>query len=114
MQMLAYNNRLLFYGVDSDVDGQANFILLDPNPRAVPQSVTTMSFGSPRGGGASSETARLLIRRDTNKDGKLSREELGSRLAYLLDGDENGDDLLSIEELKSKLQSEPKSGTGAN
>lgn len=101
MRMLAYNNRLLFFGVDKQQDGRANFVLFDPNPLAAPTPVAAINFGGQsRSGEKYAETARMLMRRDIDKDGKLSIDELGSKLSHLLAGDQDGDSALSLEELK--------------
>ena len=48
---------------------------------------------------------KLLMRRDTNRDGQLTKGELGSRLATLIDeGDANSDGVLSYAELKSVME----------
>ena len=105
MRMLAYSDRLLFFGIDKEQDGRANFVLFDPAPKSVPADVAPVQFGTSRGArDHSEETARLLIRRDKNKDGKLSEQELGSRLTHLLVGDRDGDALLSMSELKRQLR----------
>ncbi len=106
MRMLAYGDRLLFYGVDPERDGQANFVLYDPDPRAALSSVAPMAFGNARSRDDTAETARLLARRDKDKDGMLNRDELGSRLEHLLEGDQDGDGQISMSELKAKLKAD--------
>lgn len=113
MKMLAYSGRLLFYGIDRERDGVANFVLFDPDPLAAPSTVESMNFsGRGRGGDAELEgSARMLMRRDTDKDGKLSNEELGSRLGELLtnESDQDQDQLLDFEELLAKLKADQES-----
>lgn len=108
MSMLSFNNRLLFYGIDEDLDGQANFVLFDPEPMSVPKTVESMSFSSSQGRrDDSEETAKMMIRKDVNKDGKLSKAELGKRLASLIEsGDSDGDGLLSLVEAKVVLKAQ--------
>ncbi|MEM7475471.1 MAG: kelch repeat-containing protein [Planctomycetota bacterium] len=109
MKMLEFNGRLLFYGIDEEFDGQANFVLFDPEPSTVPGTVAPMSFGGSRRSraGEAEETAKMMIRKDVNKDGKLSKEELGSRMAGLVDaGDSDGDGLLSKQETIQVLKAE--------
>lgn len=107
MQMLAYSDRLLFFGVDKQQDGVANFVLFDPEPTAAPSQVAPMQFGRGRGSrDDSAESTKMLMRRDKDKDGKLTRAELGSRLAELLDGDQDGDGALTVSELKAKLKAD--------
>ncbi|HBE68046.1 MAG TPA: hypothetical protein DDW52_07835 [Planctomycetaceae bacterium] len=107
MSMHEFSDRLLFYGIDAEQDGVANFAVLDPSPLIAPVPVSGMNFASSRGGDDSAETARMMIRRDTNKDGKLSADELGSRLASLVKtGDTDGDNLLTISETAAALKAQ--------
>ena len=47
-----------------------------------------------------------LMRKDTDKDGKLSLDELGKRMAdFAEDADTNGDGLISFEEAKEAMKS---------
>lgn len=108
MTVRNFGGRLLFYGIDKQVDGQANFVLLDPTPNASPKEVAGMSFagGGSRGRGNDAQAnAKAMLRKDANKDGKLSAEELGDRLSKLVEsGDENGDGLLDQAELVAALE----------
>ena len=48
---------------------------------------------------------KLLMRRDTNRDGQLTKDELGSRLATLIEeGDSNSDGAISYAELKRVME----------
>ncbi|PQO45359.1 DUF3386 family protein [Blastopirellula marina] len=108
MSVHNFGGRLLFYGIDKQVDGQANFVLFDPTPNAPPQQVAGMSFSGGGGRGRGNEAAanaKTMLRKDANKDGKLSAEELGDRLSTLVEsGDQNGDGLLDQEELTAALE----------
>jgi len=104
MAMFNFGGRLLFYGIDREVDGQANFVLLDPNPREAPAEINGTNFSRRRRSSETETTAKTMMRKDTNKDGKLSAEELGDRLASLIQtGDEDQDGLLTREELIAAL-----------
>ncbi|MEW4528094.1 DUF3386 family protein [Maioricimonas sp. JC845] len=104
MTMLSLNGRLLFYGIDPEVDGRANFVLFDPQPTADPGVVESMSFTSRARGNESERDARLMMRQDTDKDGKLSREELGARMAdFFRSADQDGDGFVSLQEAKAAL-----------
>src|SRR5690606_21000594 len=87
MKMIAFGGRLLFYGVDPEIDGKANFVLAVPEPTASPGTFEgrSGSLSRRRGGGDATENAKALMRRDADKDGKLTTEELGPRLASLLE-----------------------------
>ncbi len=101
--------RLLFFGIDRDNDEQAKFVLYDPNPTAPSASVPAMSFtgGEPSGDVGAARSAKLLMRKDANKDGKLSVEELGRRMsAFVQAADTDGDNLVSFSEAKAKLQAD--------
>lgn len=105
MSMHAFSDRLLFYGIDDALDGVANFVLYDPAPLTAPVTIEGNGFGGRRNRDDSAETAKMMIRKDTNKDGKLSPEELGSRMAALVaDGDRDSDGLLSLTEMKDVLE----------
>ncbi|MBA2117379.1 DUF3386 family protein [Bremerella alba] len=105
MAMFNFGGRLLFYGIDRKVDGQANFVLLDPNPREAPAETAGMNFSGRRRGSEAEANAKTMMRKDTNKDGKLSPEELGERLGSLVEsGDENKDGLLTRAELIEALK----------
>ncbi|MEX0793795.1 MAG: DUF3386 family protein [Pirellulaceae bacterium] len=103
MAMFSFSGRLLFYGIDREVDGQANFAIYDPEPLAQPS--TPEDSGRGRRGGESLRSAQALMRKDVDKDGKLSAEELGSRLGSLLEtGDADQDGLLTQDELEAALK----------
>lgn len=109
MAMFNFGGRLLFYGIDREVDGQANFVLFDPNPRETPADVDGLNLSGRRRGGESEANAKTMLRKDINKDGKLSVEELGERLATLIElGDANNDGLLTREELVTALKKQEK------
>ncbi|MEM7308746.1 MAG: DUF3386 family protein [Planctomycetota bacterium] len=106
MVMKSVGPRLLFYGIDEEVDGRANLILLDPEPMAAAPVVASMSFNS-SGRDQTSEDAKQLMRKDQDRDGKLSRDELGSRLESLFaDGDTDEDGVLSYNEVEAALRAQ--------
>ncbi len=117
MNMVAFGGRLLFYGVDPETDGKANFVLAVPESTASPGTFERESFSQRRRrgeGGDSTESAKTLMRRDADKDGKLTAEELGSRLASLLEeGDANGDGVLTYREAKAALEKRERSKEAA-
>ncbi|QDU76338.1 N-acetylneuraminate epimerase [Bremerella volcania] len=105
MAMFNFGGRLLFYGIDRGKDGQANFVLFDPNPREPPAEAEGLNFSVRRRGSDAEANAKTMMRKDTNKDGKLSADELGDRLGSLIEsGDENKDGLLTQEELIATLK----------
>ncbi|RCS46411.1 DUF3386 family protein [Bremerella cremea] len=107
MTLRNFGGRLLFYGIDKEVDGQANFVLLDPTPKAQPKEVSGMSFTAPRRdrGNQAAANAKAMMRKDADKDGKLSADELGSRLGSLIEsGDQDGDGLMNHDELVAALE----------
>ena len=106
MRLFSFNDRLLFYGIDPEKQGVVNFILLDPEPLASPGTVAAMDFTSTSNNNDEVvNNTKLLMRRDTNRDGQLTKGELGSRLATLIDeGDANSDGVLSYAELKSVME----------
>lgn len=105
MAMFNFGGRLLFYGIDREVAGQANFVLFDPNPRETPATVEGLNFSNRRRGSEAESNAKTMMRKDTNKDGKLSADELGDRLSSLIESsDEDNDGLLTQEELVAGLK----------
>ncbi|MEL7267306.1 MAG: hypothetical protein AAFP69_21195, partial [Planctomycetota bacterium] len=51
--------------------------------------------------------AKMMMRKDLNKDGKLSAEELGKRMAPFVEAaDTNDDQLVSFQEAETKLKAE--------
>jgi N-acetylneuraminic acid mutarotase len=108
MRMLSHSDRLLFFGIDRNKDSVARFVLLDPTPTAVPETVETMSFA---GGGRSSDeverNAKIIMRKDSDKDWKLSREEVGGRLTEFFDkADANRDGALEYSEVLDAMKAE--------
>lgn len=112
MKMFSVAGRLLFFGIN-DEGNAADFALFDPAPQATPAVVETMSFsrGSRNADDEARQDARMLMRRDSNRDGRLSAEELGSRMAgFFTSADTNSDRFVTlteaIEVLKVQKQEE--------
>ncbi|MEO1525758.1 MAG: DUF3386 family protein [Planctomycetota bacterium] len=109
MRLINMRGRLLFFGIDRDREGYANFVLFDPAPTAEPTEVAGMSFARRSGGGDAERNAKMLMRRDTDKDGKLSAAELGSRMAKFVErADSDGDQLVSFIEAKTVMEADEK------
>ncbi|MEM9826519.1 MAG: hypothetical protein AAF958_08010 [Planctomycetota bacterium] len=107
MRVFNLGGRLLFFGIDREVEGQAKFVLYDPTPTAAPETVEAMSFSGRRGGSEATRNAKMLMRRDSNKDGKLSLDELGKRMApFIESADKDGDRLVSFNEAESKMKAD--------
>ncbi|WP_197452137.1 DUF3386 family protein [Rosistilla carotiformis] len=107
MNLFNMSGRLLFFGIDRNNDELAQFHLYDPNPAAVPEKIAAMSFGGRRGGNEAAKNAKMLMRKDVDKDGKLSREELGKRMAdFAAAADSDGDQLISFTEAKAKMEAD--------
>lgn len=104
MTMLEFQDRLLFYSIDKDQPGTAHFVLVDPNPQAV--GFAAMSMGAEERSG-SAELAQRLLRLDRNKDGQLTKDEVGARFHPIIDKvDTNKDGTASKEEIEAYLQQE--------
>ncbi|MFG0267031.1 MAG: DUF3386 family protein [Rhodopirellula sp. JB055] len=117
MRLFNLAGRLLFFGVDRDNEQQVKFVIYDPNPMTQPKQVAAMSFtgGGPRGSGEAAKNAKMLMRKDTNKDGKLSADELGKRMAVFAEAaDTNGDGLVSFTEAKVKMEADEQAEKEAN
>ncbi|QGJ68758.1 N-acetylneuraminate epimerase [Planctomycetales bacterium 10988] len=106
MAMLNMGGRLLFYGIDRHAEGVANFVLYDPSPQAEPEVVSAMSFS--RSTDSSEEVdqnTKVIMRKDANKDGQVSRNELGNRMtAFFESADSNSDQMLSYTEVKEAFE----------
>ncbi|MEM6472509.1 MAG: DUF3386 family protein [Planctomycetota bacterium] len=109
MRLFNMGGRLLFFGIDRENEGFAKFVLYDPNPMVTPEAVQPMSFsGFGRGRGSeATANAKMLMRKDADKDGKLSFAELGSRMATFAEAaDSDGDKLISFTEAEAKLKAD--------
>ncbi|MEL7266005.1 MAG: hypothetical protein AAFP69_14490 [Planctomycetota bacterium] len=108
MRLFNVSGRLLFFGIDREKEGRAKFVLFDPNPTAEPQAVAAMSFGGfGRRSSQATANAKMLMRKDTDKDGKLSASELGKRMsAFAKAADTDGDTLVSFAEAEAKMKAD--------
>ncbi|MEM8669116.1 MAG: DUF3386 family protein [Planctomycetota bacterium] len=107
MRIMNFNDRILFYAVDREEDGVANFALYDPQPTAEPPVVEGFSFARRSGGGDAERNAKLMMRKDVDKSGQLSMDELGKRMAaFAKSADSNGDNLISYAEVKAALEAQ--------
>ncbi|MEM0924922.1 MAG: DUF3386 family protein [Planctomycetota bacterium] len=115
MRIFNMGGRLLFFGVDREADGFAKFVLYDPNPMATPEQVAPMSFSARGSGGSEATTnAKMLMRRDSDKDGKLSFDELGKRMTeFAKAADSNGDQLITFAEAEAKLKADEEAEAAA-
>lgn len=107
MTMLSMSNRLLFYGIDKEKDGLANFVLFDPAPKTIPEKIESMGFGRRQRDPAeqSKREAMSLMRKDVNKDGKLSKQELGKRMFdFFQDTDQNADGFVTFSEAATAIE----------
>lgn len=112
MTMLNVGDRLLFYGVDKKEAGKANFVLLIPEPLSAPKVVESAGFGRSRSSRDVTADAKIMMRKDANRDGKLVAAELGDRLKSLIEnGDKNNDQQLDYSELKAVLLIEKETAT---
>ncbi len=118
--MVAYQDRLLFYGVDEKEDGLAHIAIVDPSPATPnygPSTESAEGQGGFGGGGDSAETVARLMRMDANGDGKLSGDEVGERMQRFIGrADANKDGLVTKEEIEAMLQQDAAAGgsTGGN
>lgn len=101
--MLEFQDRLLFYGVDRERDGVAQFALVDPNP-------SSASFGKQpvqleERNAATADTLARLLRLDKDKDGKLTQDEVGERYRPIITrADADKDGFATKEELEAALK----------
>jgi N-acetylneuraminic acid mutarotase len=105
-QLLEYQGRLLFFGVDEGKEGVANFALLDLTPDSKFVS-TGPTFA--RGGDSSSEDAAEMVNRllklDANKDGKVAADEVSGRFAPIIaKADANQDGVATKEEIEAYVK----------
>lgn len=107
MNLFAMGGRLLFFGLDKS-SAKADFVLYDPSPTAEPETVAPMSFAA-RGSSADEarSTARMLFRKDSDRDGRLSVAEAGARLQDFFErADDNADGFLTLTEATAAMQEE--------
>lgn len=108
MTMFSLSGRLLFYGIDKN-SSQADFVLYDPAPMTQPAVVEGMSFSGRSGSAAdkAEKSARMLMRKDTDKDGRLDASELGKRMAdFFQRADSDTDSFLTLAEVVATLQAD--------
>ncbi|MEM9586807.1 MAG: kelch repeat-containing protein [Planctomycetota bacterium] len=104
MRLFDFNGRLLFFGIDRQDSSSANFVLYDPDPVAEPLEVAAMTFGASSTSESAEQNAKSLMRKDTNKDGVLSLQELGNRLQdFAAEADADGDSRITMDELVAKM-----------
>jgi len=107
MKMFDLSGRLLFFGIDQDSEAKAKFVLYDPNPAATPETVASVSFSNRRRENESLRNAKMLMRKDTDKDGLVSFKELGKRMReFAKSADKNGDKKLTFDEVKSQMEAD--------
>jgi N-acetylneuraminic acid mutarotase len=103
-QLMEYNGRLLFYGVDQDKPGVANFALLDLTPESTFVSTAIASAGGGESESVGEMLARLL-KLDKNKDGKITKEEVGPRFLPIIEkADTDGDGVATKEEIEAYVK----------
>ncbi len=103
--MFSLAGRLLFVGNDSSGDPLIRFTIFDPDPMAPPTLSEPLSFRGGNRSGDVSDSVKAIMRRDENKDGFISKSEIGGRMKSFFDAaDHNGDHRLDIDEVTAKLK----------
>ncbi|MEM7312744.1 MAG: kelch repeat-containing protein, partial [Planctomycetota bacterium] len=106
MSMFDFNERLLFFGISGDSEKSANFVMFDPAPTREPQLVKAGMFGRRRNSDQAATNAKMLMRRDADKDNRLAKHELGKRMAgFFKQADSDQDGFLTLAEVKLAYQS---------
>jgi hypothetical protein len=115
MQMLSYDNRLLFFGTDANNPNVVTFAIYDPNLATNEQTQYPVADLRPPTGVLRTEedpirNAQMMMRRDTDKDGRLSQQELGSRMQdFFQRADRDRDGYLTFEEIVQAHEIDKKS-----
>ena len=105
MKMFSLGGRLLFFGNDSSDDSRLRFTIFDPDPMAAPKLSETLSFHGINRSGDVTDSVKAIMRRDVNKDGFVSKPEIGGRMESFFDAaDDNGDHRLDIDEITAELK----------
>ncbi|QDU27953.1 N-acetylneuraminate epimerase precursor [Anatilimnocola aggregata] len=111
-QLIEYQGRLLFFGVDEEKEGIAHFALLDLSPEST-FVASPLNFG----GGEGESTAELLTRLlklDKNKDGKITKDEVGPRFLPIIEKvDADKDGVATKEEVEAYIRKQT-SAAGAS
>lgn len=105
--MISLQGRLLFYNADPDGYGRIHFCLYLPEQSASPETIRPMSLAgfTSRSTESPEQNAKTLMRKDTDKDGRLSRDEIGGRMSSFFDSaDVDGDGYLTYEEVLQAMQ----------
>ena len=112
MKMHSLAGRLLFYGIDPSDGKQLRFTIFDPEPKASPQIAKPLDFSSHGSAVNVTDSVKAVMRRDENKDGVISEDEIGKRMkSFFIAADKNGDRSLSYDEVQAELEAEAKKET---
>ncbi|HAC91777.1 MAG TPA: hypothetical protein DCF63_14290, partial [Planctomycetaceae bacterium] len=115
-KLVSLQGRLLFLGADATDHSKTRLVIYDPNLPEQPQTVSPMSLAgfASRTVETPEQSAKNIMRKDADKDGLISKSEIGQRMASFFDSaDKNRDGFLSHEEVLEAFQSkngENKSG----
>lgn len=101
-RLLSLQGRLLFFGVAPSNPAQSQLVIYYPNLVGQTPTVSPMSFAgfTSRGAETPEQTAKNLMRKDADKDGLLSKAEIGQRMTAFFDSaDKDQDGLLSHDDV---------------
>ncbi len=104
-QLLEYQGRLLVFGIDPEKEGVAQFGLLDLTPESTYVPASPASAARDANNESATEMLTRLLKLDKNKDGKLTKEEVGERYQPIIDkADTNGDGVATKEEIEEYVK----------
>ena len=107
MKMYSLAGRLLFFGIDPSDGQQLRFTIFDPEPKALPQIAKPLDFSNHGTAVNVTDSVNAVMRRDKNKDGVISENEIGKRMkSFFMNADKNGDRSLSYAEVQAELEAE--------
>ena len=107
MKMHSLAGRLLFCGIDPSDGHKLRFTIFDPEPKASPQIAKPLDFSNHGTAVNVTDSVKAVMRRDENKDGVISEDEIGKRMkSFFMAADKNGDRSLSYAEVQAELEAE--------
>jgi hypothetical protein len=111
-KLLSLQGRLLFVGAHTASQAKTRLLIYDPGLPEQPVTVSPMSMAGfvSRNVETPEQSAKSIMRKDTNKDGIVSKAEIGQRMTRFFDSaDQDRDGFLTEEEVLSAIKNQ-KSG----
>lgn len=104
-QLLEYQGRLMFFGIDAEKEGIAQFGLLDLTPESTYVAASPAFAARDTASESATELLTRLLKLDKNKDGQLTKDEVGERFQPIIEkADTNADGVATKEEIEAYVK----------